>query len=127
MEETIYLVDDEEQGDEVRTVKKQSEMLFLRGIDTTWSGHNDIRIRVLTDGQEIPSFSSRRNNNAGAVGHHKTPKPFMRQDADRKLRVRARLWRHFTTKSRAGMMTKGRRSSREKSVGRLGPHFDTTS
>jgi len=32
VEETIYLVDDEEQGDEVRTVRKQSEMLFLRGM-----------------------------------------------------------------------------------------------
>jgi len=35
VEETIYLVDDEEQGDEVRTVKKQSEMLFLRGMHTS--------------------------------------------------------------------------------------------
>ena len=34
VEETIYVVDDEEQGndDEVRTVKKQSEMLFVRGM-----------------------------------------------------------------------------------------------
>ncbi|KAK4541023.1 U4/U6-U5 snRNP complex subunit lsm3 [Oleoguttula mirabilis] len=31
VEETVYVVDDEEQGDEVKTVKKQSEMLFLRG------------------------------------------------------------------------------------------------
>ncbi|KAK5136973.1 U4/U6-U5 snRNP complex subunit lsm3 [Meristemomyces frigidus] len=31
VEETVYMVDDEEQGDEVRTVKKQSEMLFVRG------------------------------------------------------------------------------------------------
>lgn len=33
VEETIYVVDDEEDGGsgEVRTVKKQSEMLFVRG------------------------------------------------------------------------------------------------
>lgn len=33
VEETIYTVDDEDEGGngEVRTVKKQSEMLFVRG------------------------------------------------------------------------------------------------
>lgn len=31
VEETIYLVDEEEDGDEVRTAKKNSEMLFVRG------------------------------------------------------------------------------------------------
>ncbi|GAM89021.1 hypothetical protein ANO11243_070550 [Dothideomycetidae sp. 11243] len=31
VEETIYLVDDEEESEQVRTVKKQSEMLFVRG------------------------------------------------------------------------------------------------
>ncbi|KAK5122028.1 U4/U6-U5 snRNP complex subunit lsm3 [Meristemomyces frigidus] len=31
VEETVYVVDDEEQGDDVKTVKKQSEMLFVRG------------------------------------------------------------------------------------------------
>lgn len=33
MEETIYMVDEEEEGGngEVRTMKKQSEMLFVRG------------------------------------------------------------------------------------------------
>ncbi|KAK5118923.1 U4/U6-U5 snRNP complex subunit lsm3 [Meristemomyces frigidus] len=29
--ETIYMVDDEDESENVRTVKKQSEMLFLRG------------------------------------------------------------------------------------------------
>ncbi|TKA23195.1 putative U6 snRNA-associated Sm-like protein LSm3 [Salinomyces thailandicus] len=28
VEETVYVVDDEEAGDEIRTVKKNSEMLF---------------------------------------------------------------------------------------------------
>ena len=33
MEETVYIVDDEEQDDdEVRTVNKKSEMLFVRGM-----------------------------------------------------------------------------------------------
>lgn len=32
MEETIYLVDEEEDGEEVRTAKKSSEMLFVRGM-----------------------------------------------------------------------------------------------
>lgn len=34
VEETIYVVDEEEEGGngEVRTVKKQSEMLFVRGM-----------------------------------------------------------------------------------------------
>lgn len=32
MEETIYLVDEEEDGEEVRTAKKNSEMLFVRGM-----------------------------------------------------------------------------------------------
>ncbi|KAL7266931.1 U4/U6-U5 snRNP complex subunit lsm3 [Rhizina undulata] len=31
VEETIYIVSDEEDDDTVRTVKKQSEMLFVRG------------------------------------------------------------------------------------------------
>ncbi len=32
VEETVYMVDDDEEGSEnVRTVKKQSEMLFVRG------------------------------------------------------------------------------------------------
>jgi len=31
VEETIYLVDEEEDGEEVRTAKKNSEMLFVRG------------------------------------------------------------------------------------------------
>lgn len=33
VEETIYVVDEEDEGEgeEVRTVKKQSEMLFVRG------------------------------------------------------------------------------------------------
>lgn len=31
MEETVYLVDDEVEGEEVRTVSKKSEMLFVRG------------------------------------------------------------------------------------------------
>ena len=36
MEETVYIVDDEEQDDdEVRTVNKKSEMLFVRGMGTT--------------------------------------------------------------------------------------------
>ncbi|KAF2470065.1 Sm-like ribonucleoprotein [Lindgomyces ingoldianus] len=30
-EETIYITDAEEEGDKVRTVKKQCEMLFVRG------------------------------------------------------------------------------------------------
>lgn len=37
VEETVYTVDEEEDGDgdgEVRTVKKQSEMLFVRGTYT---------------------------------------------------------------------------------------------
>ncbi|KAK1014876.1 hypothetical protein LTS01_000299 [Friedmanniomyces endolithicus] len=29
--ETIYMVDEEDEGEDVRTVKKQSEMLFVRG------------------------------------------------------------------------------------------------
>lgn len=31
VEETVYLVDDEVEGEEVRTVSKKSEMLFVRG------------------------------------------------------------------------------------------------
>ncbi|KAL1297747.1 hypothetical protein AAFC00_006286 [Neodothiora populina] len=31
VEETIYVIDDEDELDTVRTVKKQSEMLFVRG------------------------------------------------------------------------------------------------
>ncbi|KAF1346118.1 hypothetical protein BDV97DRAFT_378991 [Delphinella strobiligena] len=31
VEETIYVVDDDDESDNVRTVKKQSEMLFVRG------------------------------------------------------------------------------------------------
>jgi len=31
VEETVYAVDEEDESDEVRTVKKQSEMLFVRG------------------------------------------------------------------------------------------------
>ena len=34
VEETVYIVDDEAQDDdEVRTVNKKSEMLFVRGMD----------------------------------------------------------------------------------------------
>ena len=29
--ETIYMVDEEDEGEDARTVKKQSEMLFVRG------------------------------------------------------------------------------------------------
>lgn len=38
VEETIYVVDDEEdeQEEKVRTVKKQSEMLFVRGKTTPY-------------------------------------------------------------------------------------------
>ncbi len=32
--ETIYMVDEEDEGEDVRTVKKQSEMLFVRGEGT---------------------------------------------------------------------------------------------
>ena len=32
VEETIYTVDEEDDEDTVRTVKKQSEMLFVRGV-----------------------------------------------------------------------------------------------
>ncbi|KAG8631128.1 hypothetical protein KVT40_000268 [Elsinoe batatas] len=31
VEETIYLVDEEDEGEQTRTHKKQSEMLFVRG------------------------------------------------------------------------------------------------
>ena len=34
VEETVYVVDDDDDSDEVRTVKKQSEMLFVRGMYT---------------------------------------------------------------------------------------------
>jgi len=39
VEETIYTVDEEDEGGngEVRTVKKQSEMLFVRGMLEFWS------------------------------------------------------------------------------------------
>jgi len=33
VEETIYVVDEDDESDEVRTIKKQSEMLFVRGMD----------------------------------------------------------------------------------------------
>ena len=37
VEETIYVVDEDDESDEVRTIKKQSEMLFVRGMDIgTW-------------------------------------------------------------------------------------------
>lgn len=35
VEETIYMVDDETDDDEVKTVSKKSEMLFVRGTLTT--------------------------------------------------------------------------------------------
>lgn len=35
VEETIYMVDDETDDDEVKTVSKKSEMLFVRGMLTT--------------------------------------------------------------------------------------------
>jgi hypothetical protein len=40
VEETIYTVDEEDEGGngEVRTVKKQSEMLFVRGRSLCFSG-----------------------------------------------------------------------------------------
>ena len=31
--ETVYVVDEEDEQENVRTVKKQSEMLFVRGAD----------------------------------------------------------------------------------------------
>ena len=34
VEETVYVVDEEDEEETVRTVKKQSEMLFVRGTDT---------------------------------------------------------------------------------------------
>ena len=32
VEETVYVVDEEDEEETVRTVKKQSEMLFVRGM-----------------------------------------------------------------------------------------------
>jgi U6 snRNA-associated Sm-like protein LSm3 len=32
VEETVYVLDEEDEEENVRTVKKQSEMLFVRGI-----------------------------------------------------------------------------------------------
>ncbi|KAI4852797.1 hypothetical protein E4T44_01251 [Aureobasidium sp. EXF-8845] len=32
VEETIYVIDDDDESESVRTLKKQSEMLFVRGI-----------------------------------------------------------------------------------------------
>lgn len=32
VEETIYVFEDEEESENVRTIKKQSEMLFVRGM-----------------------------------------------------------------------------------------------
>lgn len=34
VEETVYVVDEEDEEETVRTVKKQSEMLFVRGTHT---------------------------------------------------------------------------------------------
>ena len=45
VEETIYTVDEEDEGGngEVRTVKKQSEMLFVRGMSTCFGDVLDRR------------------------------------------------------------------------------------
>ena len=34
VEETIYVVDEDDEAEDVKTVKKQSEMLFVRGMHT---------------------------------------------------------------------------------------------
>lgn len=51
VEETIYVVEEEEEGGngEVRTVKKQSEMLFVRGM-RSWNecGHVKSMKEILT-------------------------------------------------------------------------------
>lgn len=55
------MVDDEEQGHDVKTVKKQSEMLFVRGTHGTGHIGRVQRWTILTQLQETRSFSSRRS------------------------------------------------------------------
>ena len=62
MEELIYVVDEEEESDEVRTIKKQSEMLFVRGMG----------IRFVLDGSrangvQVTPLSSSRHNSSGKM------------------------------------------------------------
>ena len=42
--ETVYLVDEEDEQEDVRTVKKQSEMLFVRG----WFGIRAMRVEIIS-------------------------------------------------------------------------------
>ncbi|KAK3635584.1 U4/U6-U5 snRNP complex subunit lsm3 [Elasticomyces elasticus] len=55
--ETIYMVDEEEEGEDVRTVKKQSEMLFVRGEETALKKLPLHEKMVLTDWQATLSCS----------------------------------------------------------------------
>ena len=66
VEETIYMLDEEEESDEVRTMKKQSEMLFVRGTE-------ELREYQAKDGaltsysQETPSSSYRPSSDRGHI------------------------------------------------------------
>lgn len=51
--ETIYTIDEEDENETVRTVKKQSEMLFVRG---TTKGHL-LAARWHTDGHQVTLWS----------------------------------------------------------------------
>ena len=65
VEETIYTVDEEDEGGngEVRTVKKQSEMLFVRGMWICVREKDGEQERLTLSIQVIRLSSFRRNNN----------------------------------------------------------------
>jgi hypothetical protein len=42
VEETVYVIDEDDEEENVRTVKKQSEMLFVRGAITVLAGLREI-------------------------------------------------------------------------------------
>ena len=65
VEEIVYMVDEDEESDEVRTVKKQSEMLFVRGMAEAHLGLGDLELSDLTTVQETRSYSSRLSNSEG--------------------------------------------------------------
>ena len=91
VEETIYTVDEDDEGGdgEVRTVKKQSEMLFVRGMLLPLRIAPEVELHSLTIGlnrtQATPWCSSHLSNNQPLFKNRrggKTHKKTVRDELD---------------------------------------------
>lgn len=58
MEETVYVVDEDDDEENVRTIKKQSEMLFVRGMARNHTGAADCNAHTNTRGLGCPDITT---------------------------------------------------------------------